>query len=124
MLGALVKSGYSTVELNAQFISWTFYGLVVGSLLSGVLGDRYGRRFCYQLNLAIFGLASLAAAAAPSMHVLIGCRFLMGVGLGAEIVVGYGTLSEFVPAPVRGRVVAILAMITNRPCSARRSSAC
>lgn len=113
VLGALVKSGYSTVELNAQFISWTFYGLVVGSLLSGVLGDRYGRRFCYQLNLAIFGLASLAAAAAPSMHFLIGCRFLMGVGLGAEIVIGYGTLSEFAPAPVRGRAVATLAMLTN-----------
>jgi putative MFS transporter len=113
VLGALVKTGYSTVELNAQFVSWTFYGLVVGSLLSGVLGDRYGRRFCYQLNLAIFGLASLAAAAAPSMQFLIGCRFLMGLGLGAEIVIGYGTLSEFAPAPIRGRSVATLAMITN-----------
>jgi putative MFS transporter len=113
VLGALVKSGYSTVELNAQFISWTFYGLVIGSWLSGVLGDRYGRRFCYQLNLAIFGLASLAAAAAPSMQFLIGCRFLMGVGLGAEIVIGYGTLSEFAPASVRGRAVSMLAVLTN-----------
>ena len=113
VLGALVKTGYSTVELNAQFISWTFYGLVIGSWLSGVLGDRYGRRFCYQLNLAIFGLASLAAAAAPSMQVLIGCRFLMGIGLGAEIVIGYGTLSEFAPAAVRGRAVSMLAVLTN-----------
>lgn len=113
VLGALVKSGYSTVQLNAQFISWTFFGLVVGAWLSGVLGDRYGRRFCYQLNLAIFGLASLAAAASPSMTALIACRFVMGVGLGAEIVVGYGTLSEFAPAAVRGRAVAMLAFITN-----------
>jgi putative MFS transporter len=113
VLGALVKSGYSTVAMNAQFVSWTFYGLVVGSWLAGVLGDRYGRRFCYQLNLAIFGLASLAAAAAPSMEVLIGCRFLMGVGLGAEIVIGYGTLSEFAPARIRGRAVSALAMLTN-----------
>jgi len=113
VLGALVKSGYSTVELNAQFVSWTFFGLVVGSWMAGVLGDRYGRRFCYQLNLAIFGLASLAAAAAPSMHFLIGCRFLMGIGLGAEIVIGYGTLSEFAPAPIRGWAVSLLAMLTN-----------
>jgi len=113
VLGALVKSGYSTVELNAQFISWTFYGLVVGSLLSGVLGDRYGRRFCYQLNLAIFGLASLAAAAAPSMQVLIVCRFFMGIGLGAEIVIGYGTLSEFAPTQIRGRAVAGLVYVDN-----------
>ena len=66
VLGALVKSGYSTVALNAQFVSWTFFGLVVGSWMAGVLGDRYGRRFCYQLNLAIFGLASLAAAPRPA----------------------------------------------------------
>src|ERR1700761_4689523 len=113
VLGALVKSGYSTVELNAQFLSWTFYGLVVGSLLAGILGDRYGRRFCYQLNLAIFGLASLAAAAAPSMQLLIVCRFVMGIGRGAEIVIGYGTLSEFVPAAVCGRAVSMLALLTN-----------
>jgi putative MFS transporter len=113
VLGALVKSGYSNVALNAQFIAWTFYGLVIGSFLAGVLGDRYGRRFCYQLNLAIFGIASLAAAAAPSMDILIVCRFFMGVGLGAEIVIGYGTLSEFAPAAVRGRVIGTLSMLTN-----------
>jgi MFS transporter, putative metabolite:H+ symporter len=113
VLGALVKTGYSTVELNAQFIAWTFYGLVVGSWLAGILGDRFGRRFCYQLNLAIFGIASLAAAASPSMQLLIVCRFFMGIGLGAEIVIGYGTLSEFAPAAVRGRAIGTLAMLTN-----------
>jgi MFS transporter, putative metabolite:H+ symporter len=113
VLGALVKEGYSTVALNAQFISWTFFGLVIGAWFAGILGDRYGRRFCYQLNLAIFGLASLAAAASPSMQVLIACRFVMGIGLGAEIVIGYGTLSEFVPAAVRGRAVSMLALLTN-----------
>lgn len=113
VLGALVKSGYSNIELNAQFIAWTFYGLVVGSWLSGILGDRFGRRFCYQLNLAIFGVASLAAAVSPSMQLLIVCRFFMGIGLGAEIVIGYGTLSEFAPAAVRGRTIGALAMLTN-----------
>ncbi|SKA34980.1 MFS transporter, putative metabolite:H+ symporter [Enhydrobacter aerosaccus] len=113
VLGALVKEGYSTVALNAQFISWTFFGLVIGAWSAGVLGDRFGRRFCYQLNLAIFGVASLAAAAAPNMQALIACRFVMGIGLGAEIVIGYGTLSEFVPAAVRGRAISMLALITN-----------
>ncbi len=35
------------------------------------MGDRYGRRFCYQFNLLIYGLASIAAALAPSMYWLI-----------------------------------------------------
>jgi len=32
------------------------------------------------------------------MTVLIACRFVMGFGLGAENVVGYSTMTEFVPA--------------------------
>jgi len=50
-------------------------------------------------NLIVFGLASFAAAAAPSMDWLIAARFVMGLGLGAEIVVGYSTMTEFVPRP-------------------------
>ncbi len=41
--------------------------MTLGSLITGFLGDRYGRRFTYQFNLMIFGLASLAAAFAPDM---------------------------------------------------------
>ncbi len=33
---------------------------------------------------------------------LIVCRFFMGLGLGAEIVVGYGSIGEFIPPAVRG----------------------
>jgi putative MFS transporter len=103
VLGATLKSGFSTMGKNAQFVSMTFVGMMLGSFLTGFLGDRYGRRFTYQANLAIFGLASLASAFAPSMEVLILLRFLMGMGLGAENVVGYSTMTEFVPPQSRGK---------------------
>ena len=112
-LGALVKSGWSTLQLNALFVMATFVGMAIGAWCSGVLGDRYGRRFTYQANLALFGVMSAAAAFAPNMHVLIVLRFLMGIGLGAEIVAGYATLAEFVPAASRGRWIALLSVITN-----------
>jgi putative MFS transporter len=113
VLGAVTKSGWSTMNLNAGFVSSTFLGMVVGAWLAGILGDRYGRRFTYQFNLMVFGLASLAAVFAPNMESLIALRFVMGVGLGAEVVVGYATLTEFVPARIRGRMIAWLAVITN-----------
>jgi MFS transporter, putative metabolite:H+ symporter len=103
VLGATLKSGFSTMGQNAQFVSWTFIGMMLGSFLTGFLGDRYGRRFTYQGNLAIFGFASLAAAFAPSMEVLILLRFVIGIGLGAENVVGHSTLAEFIPPQVRGK---------------------
>jgi putative MFS transporter len=113
VLGALVKSGWSDVATNATFLFATFTGMLVGTLASGIIGDRFGRRFSYQANLLVFAIASLAAACAPNMQVLIGLRFIMGIGLGAEIVVGYSSVAEFMPRAVRGRMVSLLATITN-----------
>ncbi|MFM0219590.1 MULTISPECIES: MFS transporter [Paraburkholderia] len=110
VLGATLKSGFSTLGQNALFVSLTFLGMMLGSLATGFLGDRFGRRFTYQANLAVFGLASLGAALAPNMSVLIACRFVMGLGLGAENVVGYSTLAEFVPPQKRGRLQGLMAV--------------
>jgi len=113
VLGALVHNGMSNLALNGYFISSTFIGMAVGGTLAGLLGDRYGRRFTYQANLLVFGLASIAGGFATSMSWLIALRFIMGVGLGAEIVVGYSTLIEFIPPRERGRYAALLALVTN-----------
>src|ERR1700724_1241421 len=111
VLGAVVQSKFATLEQVPQFISLTFLGLTIGSFVTGFVGDRYGRRFTYQFNLMIFGLASLAAAFAPDMMTLNILRFVMGLGLGAEIVVGYSTLTEFVPPASRGRWLAFMAFL-------------
>jgi MFS transporter, putative metabolite:H+ symporter len=103
VLGATYKTGFSTLEQNGLFISMTFVGMTLGALLTGFLGDRYGRQFTYQVNLLVFGAAALASAVAPNMTTLIVLRFLMGLGLGAEVVVGYSMMAEFFPAAIRGR---------------------
>ena len=111
VLGATIRSGFSTLGQNAVFVSSTFFGMMLGSLLTGFIGDRYGRRVTYQLNLVLFGGASLLSAFAPNMETLIILRFFMGVGLGAENVVGYSTMTEFVPASVRGRWLGYVAVL-------------
>ena len=45
VLGATVKSGFSTLGQNAEFVSATFVGMMLSSLVTGFLGDRFGRRF-------------------------------------------------------------------------------
>ncbi len=47
------------------------------------------------------------------MPYLVAARFVMGVGLGAEIVVGYATLIEFIPPHYRGRWGAGLSLFMN-----------
>src|SRR5271168_1812924 len=111
VLASVAQSQFSTLAEIPQFISLTFVGMTLGALITGFIGDRFGRRFTYQINLLIFGLASLAAAFAQDMPQLIACRFAMGLGLGAEIVVGYSTLTEFVPPRSRGRWLSFMAFL-------------
>ena len=110
VLGATLHSGFSTLAQNAIFVSVTFVGMMIGAVGTGFLGDRFGRRFTYQMNLLLFGAASLAAAFAPNMTVLIALRLMIGIGLGAENVVGYSTMTEFVPAASRGRWLGLMAV--------------
>ena len=113
VLAATLKEGFSTLQSNAVFISMTFLGMFIGAGLAGYVGDRFGRRFSYQTNLAIFGIASLLACFATNIETLIFLRFLMGIGLGAELVVAAGTLLEFIPPKYRGRWIALLGLIIN-----------
>jgi MFS transporter, putative metabolite:H+ symporter len=113
ILPTILHTGFSTPGANATLISAGFAGMAVGAIVAGFLGDRYGRRFSYQANLGIFGVTSIAAALAPNVCWLIAARFVMGIGLGGEIVLGSGTLSEFVPPTSRGRYAGLLAAVTN-----------
>lgn len=58
------------------------YPLVVAGLLPGLgaLGDRYGHKRMFLSGLLVFGIASLAAAFAPSPAALIAARVLLAVG--------------------------------------------
>src|SRR3974377_2275111 len=111
VLASTIQTKFSKPPQNPLFILLTFLGMTIGSLVTGFVGDKFGRRFTYQINLLIFGLASFAAAFAQDMNQLIACRFVQGLGLGAEIVVGYSTLTEFVPPKTRGRWLSMMAFL-------------
>ncbi|WP_158742021.1 MFS transporter [Acidisphaera sp. L21] len=113
VLGAMTKSGFSDLAHNAHFISATFVGMTIGAFVAGIMGDRLGRRTAYQVNLAIFGVASIAGAFAPDIDWLTAARLVMGIGIGAEVVCGYVMIGEFMPPTTRGRWAGGLAIITN-----------
>lgn len=108
LLGSIVAAFGLTPTEAGQLAAMTFAGQLVGNILAGTASDRFGRRAVFQVTMVVWGLASLAAAAAWSLPVLMACRFLIGVGVGGEAPVAQAMVSEIVPAAVRGRYIAFL----------------
>lgn len=74
--------------LSGQSVSSFFFGLAIGQLLSGPLSDRFGRRPVLIIGFALFSLATIACAIAPSIEVLIAARALQGLAASASPAAG------------------------------------
>ena len=90
--------GFSTSSLawvvNAYLIA--FGGLL---LLAGRLGDLVGRRRVFLAGLAVFSVASLLCGLAQTQGMLIGARFLQGVGGAMTSAVILGMIVTMFPEP-------------------------
>jgi putative MFS transporter len=99
-------------DVGSTALSWVasagFIGMALGASLGGLLADRIGRRHVFALTLLVYGAATGASALAWSVGVLIALRFVVGLGLGAELPVASTLVSEFAPPRIRGRVVVVL----------------
>ncbi|HLS50107.1 MAG TPA: MFS transporter [Actinomycetaceae bacterium] len=99
--------GLGNTELS-WLASIGFVGMAIGASVGGLLADRIGRRQVFALTLLVYGLATGASALATGLVVLMVLRFVVGLGLGAELPVASTLMSEYAPRRIRGRVVVIL----------------
>ncbi|MFF0578671.1 MFS transporter [Streptosporangium saharense] len=100
----------AALEPSSVQLLWIIdsYSLVVAPLLLtfGTLGDHYGRKRLVLMGYVVFGVASAAAAFAPSAPALIGARALLGVG-GAMIMPATLSIIRQVFTDRRERAVAL-----------------
>ena len=93
---------------TAWIASIGFVGMAIGATVGGLLADRFGRRQVFAVTLLVYGLATGASALVGGLVALLVLRFLVGLGLGAELPVASTYVSEFAPARMRGRLIVIL----------------
>ena len=108
IMAALTKQWALSPTETSWLGSIGFLGMALGATVGGLLADRFGRRYIFAATLLIYGLATGASALAGSLAVLMVFRFIVGLGLGAELPVASTLMSEFSPRAIRGRVVVIL----------------
>ncbi len=107
----LLQSKFATGAEVAAIGSATIFGMFLGTAGQGEFTDRFGRRFIYQFNLLLFGAFTILGAFAPSVTLLIVCRFIAGLGLGAEQPLAFAYAGEYSPKRIRGRILAIVHFI-------------
>jgi AAHS family 4-hydroxybenzoate transporter-like MFS transporter len=83
-------------------------GLMLGAFCLGPVADRIGRRRILIGALAVFGVFTLCTAFATSFEMLLGLRFLAGVGLGGAMPSFISLGSEYAPRRKRAVMVGLL----------------
>jgi MFS family permease len=96
-------------ELTPGMLGWTvsaaLWGTVLGSILAGLPGDRFGRRDSLRLMAALFFVSAAGCAVAWDWYSLVIFRFIGGLGVGGASVLGPMYIAEIAPAAWRGRLV-------------------
>ncbi|WP_429921384.1 MFS transporter [Klebsiella variicola] len=95
--------------LTGLVTSSIMVGTIVGNIIGGWLTDKYGRYSVFMADMFFFVISAIAAGLAPNVWVLIGARFLMGIGVGIDLPVAMSYLAEFSRFAGKGNKAARLA---------------
>jgi AAHS family 4-hydroxybenzoate transporter-like MFS transporter len=80
-------------------------GTCIGPLIFGTLADKFGRKPVLLLGTAWFGLFTLVAVLATSLHQMLILRFIAGIGLGGVIATSIAFVAEFAPRRIRATMI-------------------
>jgi len=100
------SQGIFGIADQAAFASATFLGLFIGASVLSPFADKIGRRATFMYALLWYGVFSLGMAFQHQAEWVIFLRFMVGVGLGIELVTIDTYLTEWAPAHLRTRAFA------------------
>lgn len=86
-------------------------GMAAGQLVFGPLSDRVGRRRPLLVGTALFVLASIGAAVAPTLGVLLAARLLQGLSAAAGMVLGRAVIADLSTGQAAARAFTLLMLI-------------
>lgn len=89
-----------------QTLSLFVIGFGTAQLISGPLSDRFGRRPILLGGLAIYMIASIACALAPTITFLIAARFIQAVGCCTAVVIARAIIRDAYSTAEGARIIA------------------
>jgi len=86
-------------------VASALWGTILGAMLSGFPGERFGRRDTLRALAILYLISALGCAGAWNWPALVVFRFIGGLGIGGSSVLGPMYIAEIAPANLRGRLV-------------------
>jgi putative MFS transporter len=96
-------------EYGESVISWQMFGLVIGGILWGILGDKKGRKSVLFGSILLYSLATIANGLVHDVNQYTWLRFIAGLGLAGELGASITLTSELLPKEKRGIAATIIA---------------
>lgn len=98
---------------DVERVSWVVVSYLMATTVSaavyGRLGDALGRKPLLLVSLALFIVASVLCALAPTMLLLVAARVLQGIGGGGLMTLSQALVGEVVPPRERGKIQGYMA---------------
>ncbi|MFY7900415.1 MAG: MFS transporter [Chitinophagaceae bacterium] len=92
-----------------SIVSWQMFGLTIGGILWGMLGDKKGRKSVLFGSILLYSTATIANGFVTSVEQYTILRFIAGLGLAGELGASITLTSELLPKHKRGIAAAIIA---------------
>jgi sugar porter (SP) family MFS transporter len=102
---ALTHTYHLTPALLGVTVSSALVGTVIGAMVAGIPGQKFGRRDSLRVMAIFYMLSAIGCALAWNWHALIFFRFIGGLGIGGSSVLGPMYIAEIAPPDWRGRLV-------------------
>jgi putative MFS transporter len=101
-LTSLGLKGDELVSAGVWLFDWQMGGMMLGGLLWGLLGDRFGRLKILFGSIILYSLANIANSFVHDLNTYTVCRFIAGIGLAGELGGSICLVSEVLPRMLRG----------------------
>jgi AAHS family 4-hydroxybenzoate transporter-like MFS transporter len=105
---AILKAFHAEKSQMGLVFGWMYGGILIGSIVFGALGDRFGRKVGAIAGVLAYTLPALLTPLAGSMTALMALRFVTGLGIGGVIPNAIALATENAPKRFRASLVILV----------------
>ena len=117
LFGIVRKSSFADLGLSPAeilskgelTISIQLIGMVIGGIVWGIIGDKFGRLKVLFGSILLYSIANIANGFVQDINTYIIIRFIAGIGLAGELGAGITLTAEILPKEKRGLAGTIIA---------------